>query len=206
MNAKTTTTRCGWCGDDPLYVSYHDNVWGRPVKDDLKLFEMLCLEGQQAGLSWITILKKQATYRQAYWQFNPEDIVRYVPDQKEALLQNQGIIRNRLKVESIVKNANGFLKMQDEGISFSAFLWGFVEGKPIVNQWQSLTDVPVNTAASDAMAKALKKRGFSFVGSTICYAFMQAVGMVNDHLESCHCWSECQQLAKDFSLAEFQFK
>ena len=198
--SKQVNNRCTWCGDDPLYVEYHDNVWGRPVKDDLELFEKLCLDGQQAGLSWITILRKQETYRDAYYQFNPEKIVRYVPRQKEKLLQNPGIIRNKLKVDSMVKNARGYLDLKDEGIRFSEFLWDFVDGQPIQNKWQGMKDIPVNTKESDAMSKALKKRGFSFVGSTICYAFMQAVGMVNDHFESCDCWEECNQLGKQFSL------
>ncbi|MCG8673315.1 MAG: DNA-3-methyladenine glycosylase I [Pseudomonadales bacterium] len=193
-------TRCTWCGEDPLYVNYHDQVWGRPVSDDLELFEKLCLDGQQAGLSWITILRKQETYRDAYYQFDPEKIVRYVPRKKEKLLQDPGIIRNKLKVDSIVKNARGFLDMRDEGIRFSEFLWDFVDGQPIQNRVQSMKDIAVNTPASDAMSKALKKRGFTFVGSTICYAFMQAVGMVNDHFESCYCWDECYQLGKNFSL------
>ena len=199
-NNHQGNTRCSWCGDDALYVSYHDTVWGRPVADDQELFEKLCLDGQQAGLSWITILRKQQTYREAYYQFNPEKIVRYVPRQKEKLLQNPGIIRNKLKVDSIVKNARGFLELREQGINFSEFLWDFVDGQPIQNRWRSLKDIPVNTPESDAMSKALKKRGFSFVGSTICYAFMQAVGMVNDHVESCYCWQQCHDLGKRFSL------
>lgn len=192
--------RCTWCGEDPLYVHYHDTVWGRPEKDSLGLFEKLCLDGQQAGLSWITILRKQDSYREAYDNFDPEKIVRYNQRKKEALLNNPGVIRNRLKVESIIKNARGYLQLQEEGVAFNEFIWSFVDGKPIQNQWRSMKEVPVNTPVSDAMAKALKKRGFSFVGSTICYAFMQAVGMVNDHFAHCHCWQDCYQLGESFSL------
>ena len=192
--------RCTWCGEDPLYVEYHDTVWGRPEADSLALFEKLCLDGQQAGLSWITILRKQETYREAYDNFDPEKIVRYTQRKKDKLLQNPGVIRNKLKVESIIKNARGYLALQDEGINFNEFLWDFVDGKPIQNRPASMKDVAVNTPESDAMSKALKKRGFTFVGSTICYAFMQAVGMVNDHFVHCHCHKECQQLGKQFSL------
>ena len=155
-NNQNPVTRCTWCGDDPLYVEYHDKVWGRPVLDELELFEKLCLDGQQAGLSWITILRKQHTYRKAYYHFNPEKIVRYVPRNKEKLLQNSGIIRNKLKVDSIVKNARGFLDMREEGINFTEFLWAFVEGQPVQNRWNSMKEIPVNTAQSDAMSKALK--------------------------------------------------
>lgn len=192
--------RCSWCGEDPLYVSYHDNVWGRPVSDSQELFEKLCLDGQQAGLSWITILRKQESYRDAYDNFDPEKIVRYTQRKKAQLLKNPGVIRNRLKVESIIKNARGYLELRDEGIEFNKFLWDFVDGTPIQNQWKSLKEIPVNTPESDLMSKALKKRGFSFVGSTICYAFMQAVGMVNDHVVDCECWQKCNKLGKKFSL------
>ena len=192
--------RCTWCGDDPLYVDYHDTVWGRPEADSQALFEKLCLDGQQAGLSWITILRKQETYREAYDNFDPEKIVRYTQRKKDKLLQNPGVIRNRLKVESIIKNARGYLALHDEGINFNEFLWEFVDGKPIQNRPASMKDVAVNSPESDAMSKALKKRGFTFVGSTICYAFMQAVGMVNDHFVQCHCHDECRKLGEAFSL------
>ncbi len=185
--------RCDWCGDDPLYVSYHDNQWGRPVYDPLELFEKLCLDGQQAGLSWITILRKLESYRAAYANFDPEQIIRFDDSDIERLMQDSGIVRNRLKVQSIIKNARGYLAMQEEGIDFSQFLWDFVDGKPLVNHWRSMSEVPTETPASQAMSKALKKRGFTFVGPTICYAFMQAVGMVNDHLVDCPQHSLCQE-------------
>ena len=185
-----TTGRCPWCGTDPLYVHYHDTVWGRPEYDDQALFEKLCLDGQQAGLSWITILRKQESYRQAYAGFDPEQIVRFDEDDIARLLADPGIIRNRLKVHSIIRNARGFLALRDQGISFSEFLWQFVDGRPIQNRWQALAEVPVTTPESEAMSKALKKAGFNFVGPTIVYAFMQATGMVNDHLVGCFRHSE----------------
>ena len=191
-----TTGRCPWCGTDPLYVHYHDTVWGRPEYDNQALFEKLCLDGQQAGLSWITILRKQESYRQAYAGFDPEQIVRFDEDDIARLLADPGIIRNRLKVHSIIRNARGFLALRDQGISFSEFLWQFVDGRPIQNRWQALAEVPVTTPESEAMSKALKKAGFNFVGPTIVYAFMQATGMVNDHLVTCHAHAECQQLAQ----------
>lgn len=191
-----TTGRCPWCGTDPLYVHYHDTVWGRPEYDDQALFEKLCLDGQQAGLSWITILRKQESYRQAYAGFDPEQIVRFDEDDIARLLADPGIIRNRLKVHSIIRNARGFLALRDQGISFSEFLWQFVDGRPIQNRWQALAEVPVTTPESEAMSKALKKAGFNFVGPTIVYAFMQATGMVNDHLVSCHAHTECRHLAQ----------
>lgn len=184
--------RCPWCGTDPLYTDYHDTVWGRPEFDELALFEKLCLDGQQAGLSWITILRKQDSYRAAYDQFNPERIARYNDEQVEELLGNPGIIRNRLKVKSIIRNARSFLELKEQGINFSEFLWSFVDGRPIQNHWQTLSEVPVTTAEAEAMSRALKKAGFNFVGPTIVYAFMQATGMVNDHLVSCPQHRECQ--------------
>ncbi|KAA1174261.1 DNA-3-methyladenine glycosylase I [Marinobacter salinexigens] len=191
----TNTERCSWCGNDPLYVRYHDTVWGRPEYDDRALFEKLCLDGQQAGLSWITILRKQGTYREAYDDFDPEKIIQYDDEKVAQLLENPGIIRNRLKVQSVIKNARGYLKiLEDEG-SFSDFLWSFVNHSPIQNRWTSMSDVPVTTPESEAMSKALKRRGFTFVGPTIVYAFMQATGMVNDHLAQCPQHSACRELA-----------
>ncbi|MDO3721512.1 DNA-3-methyladenine glycosylase I [Marinobacter sp. chi1] len=188
------TQRCPWCGTDPLYVHYHDTVWGRPEWNPQALFEKLCLDGQQAGLSWITILRKQETYRKAYDGFDPEKIVRY-DDQKVAeLLANPGVIRNRLKVQSIIKNARGFLDLKEKGDNFADFLWKFVDGAPIQNHWQTFGEVPVTTPEAEAMSKALKKAGFTFVGPTIVYAFMQAVGMVNDHLVACPQHRECRAL------------
>lgn len=178
--------RCGWCGTtDQLYIDYHDQEWGVPIYDDRLLFAKLILDGAQAGLSWITILRKRENYWAAFDQFDPQKIARYDDEKIGELLQNPGIVRNRLKVQSAVKNARGFLKIQDEVGLFSDFLWGFVGGSPIQNSWQTMAEVPAETAESRAMSKALKKYGFSFVGPTICYAFMQAVGMVNDHTVDC---------------------
>ncbi|GAA5218740.1 DNA-3-methyladenine glycosylase I [Corallincola platygyrae] len=189
-------TRCPWPGTDPLYVNYHDKVWGRPVYDDRELFEKLCLDGQQAGLAWITILRKLEGYRRAYDNFNPELIALYDDEKIEALMQDKGIVRNRLKVQSIIKNARAFLNYQQEQGSFSEFLWSFVGGSQKVNQWHSMEQVPATSPESDAMSRALKQIGFNFVGSTICYAFMQAVGMVNDHLVDCHCYQVCMEKTK----------
>ncbi len=181
----TNPQRCQWTGDDPLYCDYHDKEWGVPSFDDRHLFEMLILEGAQAGLSWITILKKRENYRRAFDHFDAEKIARYDQARVEELLQNPGIVRNRLKVNATVQNARCYLAVRQEYGAFSDYIWQFVEGQPVINQWQTLKEVPVTTAASDAMSKALKKRGFKFVGSTICYAYMQAVGMVNDHVTDC---------------------
>ncbi|MCA9946239.1 MAG: DNA-3-methyladenine glycosylase I [Anaerolineales bacterium] len=185
--------RCGWCGTtDPLYIRYHDEEWGVPEFDDQRLFAKLVLDGAQAGLSWITILRKRENYWAAFDQFDPEKIARYDEAKIAELLQNPGIVRNRLKVQSAVKNARGYLEIMEKEGSFSRFLWDFVDGAPIQNSWQHLSDVPAETAESQAMSKALKKRGFSFVGPTIVYAFMQAVGMVNDHLIDCFRYREVQ--------------
>lgn len=178
-------SRCGWVNDDPLYIDYHDNEWGRAVHDDQHLFEMITLEGAQAGLSWITILKRRENYREAFDAFQVKVISQYGDEKIEELLQNAGIIRNRRKVESVIRNANAFLKVQAEFGSFDAYIWKFVGGKPIVNNWHSNEEVPAITDESEAMSKDLKKRGFNFVGPTICYAFMQATGMVNDHTRDC---------------------
>lgn len=182
--------RCGWVGKDKIYQDYHDQVWGRPNYDSRDLFAKLCLDGQQAGLSWITILKKQQNYEEAFLQFDPEKIALFNDSDVARLMQNKGIVRNRLKIQSIIKNARAYLEIEREGTDFSTYIWQFVAGKPIQNAWSSLEQVPVSTKESDAMAKALKKRGFSFVGTTICYAFMQAVGMVNDHTTDCHCYHD----------------
>ena len=177
--------RCEWCGTDPLYVAYHDEEWGVPVHDDRRLFEMLVLEGAQAGLSWATILKKRRAYREAFDGFDAGKVARYTTKKIEKLLSNPGIVRNRLKIESAVRNARAFLAVAEEFGSFDAYIWRFVDGQPLKNQWRRLKDLPAKTAQSDAMSKDLKKRGFNFVGSTICYAFMQSVGMVNDHVVDC---------------------
>lgn len=177
--------RCSWCGNDPLYVAYHDQEWGVPEYDDSKLFEMLILEGAQAGLNWLTILKKRDHYRRAFDRFAPERIARYGDHDIERLLQDPGIVRNRLKIEAAVKNARSYLQILDEHESFSDFLWSFVGGTPIIGYRATLAEIPARTPESEAMSKELKKRGFNFVGPTICYAFMQAVGMVNDHTTDC---------------------
>lgn len=186
------TNRCPWAGDDPLYVAYHDEEWGVPVHDDRTLFEFLILEGAQAGLSWSTILNKREGYRQAFDNFDPQKVAAYDEAKIAALLQNPGIVRNRLKVHSAVQNAQAFLDVQEEFGSFDAYIWRFVDGQPIQNRWQELSQVPAETDESRAMSKALKKRGFNFVGPTIMYAYMQAVGLVNDHLVSCFRYDEVQ--------------
>ncbi|MEK4425547.1 DNA-3-methyladenine glycosylase I [Solibacillus sp. FSL K6-1523] len=180
--------RCAWVKlDEPIYVTYHDEEWGVPVYDDRHLFEMLCLEGAQAGLSWLTILKKRQGYRDAFDQFDAEKIIHYDDVKLAELKENPAIIRNRLKIKSVVTNANAFLAMQQKHGTFSNYIWSFVDGQPIINHWQSITEVPITTEISDRMSKQLKKDGFKFVGSTICYSFMQAVGMVNDHTMDCLC-------------------
>jgi DNA-3-methyladenine glycosylase I len=178
-------TRCAWAGDSEIYQAYHDQEWGVPLHDERALFEFLILEGAQAGLSWITILKKREAYREAFDNFDIARVARYDERKLAALLQNPGIVRNRLKLQSAVINAQKFQAVQDEFGSFDAFVWGFVGGAPQQNRWRSLSEIPASTAESDAMSKELKRRGFKFVGSTICYAFMQATGMVNDHTTDC---------------------
>ena len=186
--------RCGWLTDDPLYIAYHDNEWGVPVHNDAKLFEMLILEGAQAGLSWLTVLKRRENYRKAYNGFDPVQIARWDSKKIESLLQDPGIIRNRLKVEGAQANALAFLQIVKEFGSFDAFIWSFVQGIPIQNAWTTLKEVPANTQESDTMSRELKKRGFKFVGSTICYAFMQAIGMVNDHTVDCFRYKEIRDI------------
>lgn len=183
--------RCNWVSDDPLYREYHDKVWGRPVYDSKELFAKLCLDGQQAGLSWITILKKQQNYEQAFADFEPAVIATFDDAKVEELMNNPGIVRNRLKIHSIIRNAKGYLAYTADGKDFAEFLWSFVGGKPMVNHFTSMSQVPAQTPESEAMSKALKKLGFNFVGPTICYAFMQAVGMVNDHLVDCIAYDAC---------------
>jgi DNA-3-methyladenine glycosylase I len=182
--------RCGWASPDPLYLAYHDEEWGVPVHDERKLFEMLILEGAQAGLSWITILRRRESYRQAFDGFDPEVIARYNAKKKEALLADPGIIRNRAKVDAAITNARALLALREKGESFAPFLWQFVGGEPLQGHRKSLSEVPPETAESKAMSKELKRRGFTFVGPTICYAFMQAVGMVNDHTADCFRYRE----------------
>jgi len=188
--------RCQWCTNDPAYQAYHDEEWGVPIHDDQRLFEMLILEGAQAGLSWLTILKKRENYRDAFDRFDPEKVAHYGPPEIDRLLGNAGIVRNRLKIESAIRNARAFLSVQTEFGSFDAFLWSYVDGTPRQNTWTSLSEIPARTEVSDALSKDLKKRGFKFVGSTICYAFMQSVGMVNDHVTDCFRYEPIRQLAQ----------
>jgi len=178
-------SRCAWCGQDALYQAYHDREWGVPLHDDRALFELLTLEGAQAGLSWITVLRKRDNYRAAFAGFDPAQVARFGAADEAALLANPGIVRNRLKVASTISNARAFLAIQAEFGSFDAWLWRFVDGQPIHNSWDDLSQVPASTPLSDVLSKALRKRGFRFVGSTICYAFMQSAGLVNDHLTGC---------------------
>lgn len=177
--------RCGWVSDDPLYLAYHDEEWGVPVHDDRRLFEMLVLEGAQAGLSWLTVLRRREGYRRAFEGFDAERVARYGPGDVERLLADPGIVRNRAKVEAAIANARAVLRLKEEGGSLDRLLWGFVGGRPRQNRWASLREVPPETAESKAMSRELRRRGFGFVGPTICYAFMQAVGMVNDHTVDC---------------------
>jgi len=191
MNTKKQTkdiNRCAWVTDDPIYLHYHDHEWGVPIYDDLRLFEFLILEGAQAGLSWITVLKKRDNYRACFDNFIPEKIARYDQHKIDDLLNNAGIIRNRLKINSAIINAKAYLEILKEWGSFSDYIWHFVDGQPIKNHWDNIKQLPAKTIISDTMSKDLKKRGFKFVGSTICYAFMQAVGIVNDHTKNCFCY------------------
>ena len=187
--------RCAWVGNDPLYLDYHDQEWGVPVHDDRQLFEMITLEGAQAGLSWLTILKRRHTYRIAYNGFDPVKMAQWNQNKIESLLNDPGVIRNRLKVEAARTNAEAFLKVTDEFGSFDDFIWSFVKGRPILNSWKTIKEIPATTHESDRMSKELKKRGFKFVGSTICYAFMQSVGMVNDHTVDCFRYKELHNKA-----------
>ena len=184
------TIRCDWSGDDPLMVAYHDEEWSVPKHDDRRLFEDLVLDGAQAGLSWLTILRKRENYRQAFDNFDPVKVAAYDETKIEELLGNAGIIRNRQKINSAIKNASAFLKIQEEFGSFDAYIWGFVDGKPIQNKWETMSELPAKTKLSEAISKDLKKRGFSFVGPTITHAFMQAVGIVNDHTVDCFRYHE----------------
>ena len=189
-------TRCEWCGSDPLYIAYHDDEWGVPVHDDRRLFEMLILEGAQAGLSWLTILKKRANYQRAFHNFDFSAIAAYTSRDVNRLLADPGIVRNRLKIESAIKNACGTLAIVKEFGSFDSFLWRYVDGIPVQNKWKAMSEIAPTTEQSDAMSKDLKRRGFNFVGSTICYAFMEAVGMVNDHTTDCFRHKEIKTFAQ----------
>jgi len=182
--------RCAWVGCDPLYIAYHDREWGVPVHDDRRLFEFLVLEGAQAGLSWLTILRKREGYREAFAGFDPERLAAFGPADIERLLKDPGIVRNRLKVESAIANARAFLRVQEERGSFAAYVWGFVDGETIHNAWRTVGEIPTKTAEAERLSRDLKARGFRFVGPTICYAHMQATGMVNDHTVDCFRWAE----------------
>lgn len=198
---KLSPGRCDWAGTDPLYVAYHDEEWGVPVTDDRKLFEFLILEGAQAGLSWLTILRKREGYRRAFAHFDPKKVARFDEEKLVGLLGDPSIVRNRAKIESTIQNARAFLEIQSKFGSFAAYQWQFVDGRPIQNQRQSLKQIPARTELSDALSKDLKKRGFGFVGSTIVYAHMQAVGMVNDHLVSCARHRAVAKLGKALTAA-----
>ena len=182
--------RCEWCGSDPLYVAYHDNEWGVPSHDDRHLFEMLILEGAQAGLSWLTILRRRENYRAAFHGFDPAKIAAYSPRDVQRLMADSGIVRNRLKIEAAIRNARGALRIKERHGSLNTFFWRYVDGTSKRNAWRSTNELPVRTEQSDALGKDLKQFGFNFVGSTICYAFMQTVGMVNDHLVGCFRYDE----------------
>ena len=186
--------RCEWPGDDPLYLEYHDQEWGVPIRDGRLLFEFLCLEGAQAGLSWITILRKREGYRELFDGFEPEIIAGYDDEKIETLRGDARIVRNLAKIRSVVGNARSYLEMGDAGEPFADYIWSFVDGEPIQNSWKSLSEIPASTTISEAMSKDLKSRGFNFVGPTICYAFMQAAGLVNDHVTGCFRWQEVQEI------------
>ena len=188
--------RCNWCGSDPLYVSYHDEEWGVPITDSRELLAKLILDGAQAGLSWITILRKREGYIKAFDNFDPDKMARYSDKKIEKLMQNPNIVRNRLKIESARQNARAYLKIMEGNETFAEYLWKFVDGKPVQNKWETMKDIPALTPEAEAMCKALKKTGFNFVGPTIVYAFMQAVGMVNDHITSCHRHKPCAAMKK----------
>jgi DNA-3-methyladenine glycosylase I len=195
QETRALNTRCAWAAGGPLEAAYHDAEWGVPAHDDRRLFEFLILEGAQAGLSWSTILRKREAYRAAFAGFDPAKIARFDARRKRTLLANEGIVRNRLKIESAVRNARALLDLQKECGSFDAYLWRFVNGRPLDNAWKRSAQVPASTPVSDALSKDLKKRGFNFVGTTICYAFMQAIGMVNDHTVDCFRWAEIKREA-----------
>jgi DNA-3-methyladenine glycosylase I len=196
MTAQANAQRCPWPGTDPLYIAYHDEEWGVPERDDRGLYEKLVLDGFQAGLSWITILRKREAFRRAFDDFTPEKIARYSNKKVEALMRDAGIVRNRMKIEGAVASARAWLELMESGPGFAAYLWDFVEGQPIVNRHKRITDIPAETELSRAISKALKARGFKFCGPTIIYAFMQATGMVNDHLLSCPRHAACVKLGR----------
>jgi len=202
MYNGTPVARCDWSGTSPEYIDYHDREWGVPTHDDRRLFEFLILEGAQAGLSWSTILRKREGYRRAFADFDAQTIASFDESTVAKLLGDADIVRNRRKIEATIQNARAFLRLQLQPGGFDAFLWRFVDGKPLQNAWHALAEIPASTAVSESMSKELKRAGFSFVGSTICYAFMQATGMVNDHIVSCFRWSEVQELDGGFVTSE----
>lgn len=188
--AEDKFLRCGWLTEDPLYTKYHDEEWGRPQYNNYALFEMLCLEGQQAGLSWLTILKKRENYRKIFHKFNPRKVSKLTEKDVNNCLKESGIVRHRGKIEAIINNSKCFVKMENDGEDFSDFIWSFVNQKPIINNWNHYKEIPSETSTSIALSKALKKRGFKYVGSKICYSFMQACGLVNDHVITCICFNK----------------
>lgn len=194
MPNRSTLRRCGWINDDPLYLAYHDREWGVPLRDDLQLFELLLLEGAQAGLSWYTILKKRENYRRAFDNFDPEKMARYTARKRNALMKDAGIVRNRLKIEAAVNNAKAFLEIRDGGERFAELVWDPVGGRTRQNRWRRQDAVPASTRESDILSRELRRRRFKFVGTTICYAFMQAAGMVNDHIVDCYRYKEVKRL------------
>jgi DNA-3-methyladenine glycosylase I len=196
MTLEKALKRCPWPGTDPLYVAYHDEEWGVPERDDQALYEKLVLDGFQAGLSWITILRKRDSFRRAFDGFAPEKVAPYSKKKVEALMQDEGIVRNRMKIEGAIESARAWLKMMEQGAGFSAYLWDFVDGRPIVNRYKTIKEIPAETDISRAISKDLKARGFKFCGPTIVYAFMQATGMVNDHLVGCHRHEACVRLGR----------
>jgi DNA-3-methyladenine glycosylase I len=191
---KQMKKRCTWCGEEPVYIDYHDKEWGVPLHDEHNLFELLCLEGAQAGLSWITILKKRDGYRRAFDNFDKEKIVHYSDLDVQRLLADSGIVRNKLKVGSVIQNAKCVLELYEQGETLEQYLWKYVDGRPIQNCWKDITELPALTPLSEKMSKDLKKRGFKFVGPTICYALMQSIGMVNDHFVDCYRYEEIKAL------------
>jgi DNA-3-methyladenine glycosylase I len=193
MNDSAPVSRCGWSEASPEYIDYHDREWGAPTHDDRRLFEFLILEGAQAGLSWATILRKREGYRRAFAAFDAEAVAGFDEGTVRKLLGNADIVRNRRKIEAAIQNARAYLRLQSQPGGFDAFVWKFVDGKPVQNAWRSLAEIPATTTISDVMSKELKRSGFTFVGSTICYAYMQATGMVNDHITSCFRWREVQE-------------
>jgi DNA-3-methyladenine glycosylase I len=197
MTSRRAITRCPWPGTDPLYVAYHDEEWGVPERDDRALYEKLVLDGFQAGLSWITILRKRDAFRQAFDEFDPERIARYPKKKVEALMRDEGIVRNRMKIEGAILSARAWLEMMEQGPGFAAYLWDFVGGRPVVNRFKTIKQIPADTDVSRAIAKDLKARGFKFCGPTIVYAFMQATGMVNDHLVDCYRHKACVKLGRN---------